>query len=321
MKRLFIIALSVLLTNLVFCKNLQSIQKPKIMVIPEEAFCINAGFFTMDAKGNKIPDYNKAMLNDDVLDVINTFENLMAEYNFPLTNLQQVLNDLKEESSFALSLQSKDDGEIVEDDLEKLSRVAMADIIVKIAPIVIPFGPQKQIKLRVSSIDCASRKALQSFGPIIKTSAGSTALLLKAAVTDNIESFASGLTSYFLDLQNKGREGTIIIKIADTCPLNLESDVVYNGEHGELSDLITLWVSEHSVNGAYSGNKTSRYGMKLEQVRFPLFGKGAFGREKALNMEDFVKSGLTQLLFNYGISVSIHPIGIGKVYITLGSLQ
>ena len=39
-----------------------------------------------------------------------------------------------------------------------------------------------------------------------------------------------------------------------------------------------------------------------------------------LSMEDFVKTGLVQLLGNYGISVSTHAVGIGKVYLTLGGM-
>lgn len=58
--------------------------------------------------------------------------------------------------------------------------------------------------------------------------------------------------------------------------------------------------------------------MKFDQVCFPLFGKAAFGRTKALSMEDFVKTGLVQLLDDYGISVSTYAVGIGKVYLTLG---
>jgi len=175
-----------------------------------------------------------------------------------------------------------------------------------------------RLELRVSSIDCASKKALQAFGPVTKTSAGSVSMLIKSAVTDNIETFALGLTNYYEDMLAKGREGTIIIKVADTCPHNLESIVNYKGEDGELADLIELWLSENAVNGAYTGSKTSRVGMKLDQVRFPLFGKAAFGRSKALSMEDFVKTGLVQLLGEYGISVSTHAVGIGKVYLTLG---
>lgn len=296
----------------------QKAQKPKVMVVPEEAFCINAGMYKMNSAGEKVADYNAAMRNDNVLDVINTFENLMAGYGFRLTNLQQTLDELKEDATFDNVLTARDDGMIVEDDLDKLSRVAGADIMVKVSPKISNYGPDLRLELRVSSIDCASKKALRAFGPVTKTTAGSISMLIKSAVTDNIETFALGLANYYEDMQAKGREGTIIIKVADTCPHNLESIVNYKGEDGELADLIELWLSENAVNGAYTGSKTSRVGMKLDQVRFPLFGKAAFGRSKALSMEDFVKTGLVQLLGEYGISVSTHAVGIGKVYLTLG---
>lgn len=307
-----------LISSLVMAQQDLKIQKPKIMIVPEEAFCINAGMYKKDHTGAKIADYKAAMLNDNILDVINTFENLMAAYGFPLTNLQQTLDELKEEDALDNVLMAKDDGMVIEDDLDKLSRVANADILVKVSPKLSNYGPERRLELRVSSVDCASKKALQAFGPITKTSAGSISMLLKAAVTDNIETFALGLTKYFEDIKQKGREGSIIIKVADSCPLNLESTVSLNGEEGELADLIEYWLSKNTIGGAYTGGKISRISMKLDQVRFPLFGKSAFGRTKALSMEDFVKTGLIQLLSNYGISVSTHAVGIGKVYLMLG---
>lgn len=313
--------LSILLVLMpTLCMAQQKMQKPKVMVVPEEAFCINAGMYKTNSAGEKVADYKAALHNDNVLDVINTFENLMAEYGFRLTSLQQTLDDLKEEAALDNVLTAKDNGLIMEDDLDKLSRVAGSDIFVKVSPKISNYGPELRLELRVSSIDCASRKALQAFGPITKTSAGSVSMLIKAAVTDNIETFVLGLNNYYDDMIAKGREGSIIIKITDTCPLNLESVVRYQGEEGELADLIELWLSENAVNGAYTGSKTSKVSMKLDQVRFPLSGKAAFGRTKALSMEDFVKTGLIQLLGSYGISVSTHAVGIGKVYLTLGGM-
>lgn len=294
-------------------------QKPTVMVVPEEAWCINSGYYKLDGNGNKVADYSRVMLDDNMLDIINTFENLMAGYGFLMTDLTQSLDQLKEEAALDNVLTSKDGGMVVEDDLDKLSRVAGADILVKVAPRLSDYGPERMLQLRVSSIDCASKKALLSFGPVTKTSAGSTGMLLRAAVTDNIQTFAMGLSNYFASLRQNGREGAIFIKVADTCPLNFESDVTYNGESGELGDLILMWLGEHTVNGAFTGGKTSRYSMALNQVHIPLFGKVSFGRARALSMEDFVKTGLVQLLGQYHISVSTHAVGIGKVYMTLGN--
>ena len=293
-------------------------QKPRVMVVPEEAFCINAGMYKQSTKGEKVADYIRALRNDDVLDAINSIENQMAAYGFQLTNLQQSLDILKEEATLDNALVAKDDGAIVEDDLDKLTRVASADILVKVSPKISNFGPQQRLEFRVSSIDCASKKALQAFGPVTKTSAGAANQMIRAAISDNIETFATGLLRHFDDMKKNGREGSIVIKIADTCPLNLESSITYNGVDCELSDIIEMWIAENTVNGAYTGAKTSRVVMKFDQVRIPLQGKSVFGKPISLSMESFVKTGLVKLLSEQGISVSTHAVGIGMVYLILG---
>lgn len=310
----------VILSLVTFCSTFAepTTMKAKVMIVPEEAYCINSGFYSVNFNGKKIPDYFKALQNDNVLNAINTFENLMASYGFTLTNLQQTLNELDNENALDNVLTSKDNAAIVEDDLDRLSRVAQSDILVKIAPVISRYGPEMRLDLRVSSIDCASKKAIQAFGPISKTSAGAISMLVKSAVADNIEAFAAGLARHFDDMNINGREGSIIIKIAESSPLNLESTVIYQGETGELADLIELWVSENTVNGGYTCSKQSRVSMKFDQVRIPLTGKGAFGRTMALSMESFVKNGLSKLIEQYDISVSTHPVGIGMVYVTLG---
>ena len=44
-----------------------SMKKPKVMVVPEEAFCINAGMYKLNHNGEKIADYKKAMQNNEQL--------------------------------------------------------------------------------------------------------------------------------------------------------------------------------------------------------------------------------------------------------------
>lgn len=111
--------------------NSPKAMKPIIMVIPEKAWCINQGF----VKDNdpKSPDYEKALLNDDVLNVITKMGGIMQERGYPLKNLQSALDELKNEEALDTSLKSKADGEIMEDELDMLTRVAQADILVNIA--------------------------------------------------------------------------------------------------------------------------------------------------------------------------------------------
>ena len=72
-------------------------QKPIIMVVPEKAWCINNGF--VKSSDPKSPDYEKALLNDDVLNVITKMGGIMQERGYPLKNLQSALDELKNESA------------------------------------------------------------------------------------------------------------------------------------------------------------------------------------------------------------------------------
>ena len=88
---------------------------------------------------------------------------------------------------------------------------------------------------------------------------------------------------------------------------------------GELNEVIDYWMNENTVNSAFSSNSKSKVRLMYEQVRFPLFGKGKFGgRQKALNAEGFIKS-IGTFLAQFGLSISVTPIGIGKAYVMIGA--
>ena len=61
MKKLLYLTISIFGLCSMVCAQQQSMKKPKIMVVPEEAFCINAGMFKLNHQGDKIADYKKAM--------------------------------------------------------------------------------------------------------------------------------------------------------------------------------------------------------------------------------------------------------------------
>lgn len=62
--------------------NSPKAMKPIIMVVPEKAWCINQGFVRED--NPQSPDYEKALLNDDVLNVITKMGGIMQERGYPL---------------------------------------------------------------------------------------------------------------------------------------------------------------------------------------------------------------------------------------------
>ena len=176
------------------------------------------------------------------------------------------------------------------------------------------------IEFRVTSVDAATSK--QIGGEVGRSSASNApiSVLLEEAVLGYMDNFTKSISRHFNDIANNGREGTIIFKIAEGCPLNMDSEVTYDGDSGELSELIDYWMNEHCVNGSYSQSSKSSVRLHFEQVRFPLFAKGRFGgKPRAINAESFIKP-ISSFLTQFGISTTTRPIGLGKVYVILGGL-
>lgn len=296
--------------------NRPKARKPIIMVVPEKAWCINQGF--VNDRDPKSPDYEKALLNDDVLNVITKMGGIMQERGYPLKNLQSALDELKNESAMEMELTSKAGGEIVEDELDQLTRVAQADILVNIAFSRTSYGPRNLVEFRVTSIDAATNKQIGGETGRSSASGAPISMLMEESVLSFIDNFTNSIQRHFEDLATNGREGSVIFKIADDCPLNFDSEVSLNGETGELSEVIDYWLNEQTVNGSFTQNGKTRNRLSYEQVRFPLFSKGKFGgKSQAINMDGFIKP-IGQFLSQFGISVATTPIGIGKAYVVLG---
>ena len=222
--------------------------KPTIMVVPEKAWCLNKGY--VQANNPNAVDYSLALRDDDVLNVVTEMGKIMAERGFPLKLLSSALEALQTEAAMDVALVSKEDGEIVEDDLDKLTRVAGADILVNIAFTRTQRGPRNMIEFRVTSVDAATSKQIGGETGVSSASGAPVTVLLQESVLSFMDNFSAGIQRHFQNIVDNGREGSIIFKIASDCPLNFESEVEYNGDTGELCDLIDYWMSENAVNGS-----------------------------------------------------------------------
>ena len=292
----------------------QSAQKPVVMVVPEKAWCIQKGY-TSDGK---TADYHKALFNEDVLNAVTRMGAIMADRGYPLKLLSATLDEIENEAALDVALQSKDDGEIVEDNLDQLLRVANADILINIAFNRMKVGPRMQVEFRVTGVDAATQK--QITGDVGRSSASSApiAALVDEGVSGFMDSFSSQLMRHFQGLVKNGRESSIIFKIASFCPLNFESEVNLYGEKGELAEAIEYWLAGHAMSDNFTQQGKSRVRLAYEQVRIPLYGKAKFGgRQRAINAEGFIRP-IGEFLSDFGLSISTTPVGIGKVYVVIG---
>ena len=201
--------------------------------------------------------------------------------------------------------------------INRCRKPANADILVNIAFTRKSQGPRSQVEFRVTSVDAATQKQIGGHVGTSSVSSAPVVSLLQESVVGFMDNFTQRIMRHFEDVATNGREGTIIFKTASDCPKNFESMVTLNGEQGELADAIEYWLAEHAKSDNFTQQGKTRNRLAFEQVRFPLFGKAAFGRQKAINAEGFIKP-ISTCLGQFGLSVSTTPVGIGKVYVVLG---
>ena len=306
----------VLLVISVVSMGAQQAKLPQIMIVPDQGWCIRNHI--VDELGN--PDYRKALLNEKMSQLISAMGGIMSDpYGYPVKTLEDCMNELDNEQGLDMVLTSKGDGEIVETDLDKLTRVAKADILIKLSYKVDGYGPRSLIEYNVVAVDAATAKQIS--GNVGHSSASSAPMsdLVNEAVQGFMDNFCAKLNRHFNNMIEHGREGVVIFKMAEDCRYTFESDVTLNGETGELAEVIEYWLNEHTVDGAFNTTGKTRNRLSFEEVRFPMFGESKFGgKPKALDIRGFMQP-IDGFLAQFGISCSFHPSGMGKVYIVLGS--
>ena len=313
MKKQIVTFLAIIALSFLACFAQQA-KKPTIMVVPDKGWCLRNN--VVDATGN--PDYSKALRDENMAGIISAMGDIMAERGYPLKLLSACLDELNNEQAMDMEMLSKGDGEIVENDLDKLTRVAQADILVPLSYKVQPKGPFKVVEFNVMSVDAATSKQLS--GDVGNSSASSAPIpsLLKESVLGFMDNFCSKINRHFDDVAANGREGKIIFKMATDCSRTFESEVYLNGQSGELSEVIDFWFNENTVNSAYNIEGQTRNRLAFDQVRFPLFGNSKFGgKPKALDAQGFIRP-IERFLAQFNISCAFVPVGIGKVFVILG---
>ncbi|MDE6329182.1 MAG: hypothetical protein K2L83_00555 [Muribaculaceae bacterium] len=306
----------------VICIHADVARMPKIMIFPSDDWCKSKGYM-LDAK---TPDYERALNDVDMDSAVAVLGDKMAGDGFVMFSLKQELKQLHTIGAYDMAVTSKNDGLFEESARDQVTRNVGVDFIVELSLTNKPYGVRRAVEFKAQTIDAASNKILH--GDVGSSDASSAPIptLIRQVVNGFSTNFFEKIILAFRNIENNGREGSIIFKIADDCPLNFESEITVDGESGELADYIEYWLGERAVGGACSRKNKSRESLQYDQVRFPLFGKvaaGGFGskkgKEKALTMESFVAP-IAQDLKPFNVSVTTVPIGQGTVYVMLGGL-
>lgn len=217
-------------------------------------------------------------------------------------------------------LESSSSGAYVSESmLDKVKRTAKADIILDLDYTPMQKGPQRYISYNLRALDAYTNKIIAANSGVGNPSTSAPInLLLEEAVLNYMDSFCDQLMAYFNDMANNGREIVIKLKVWDTSDVNFEEEFEFEDEYLELTEIISYWMEDNTVNHAPSRTNATENSLTFEQVRIPLY-KERNGRQSALDARGFA-NGLRSYLKKepFLIESKIYERGLGEVWIIIG---
>jgi hypothetical protein len=236
----------------------------------------------------------------------------MADRGFPLKDMAAAIKTLESESAENALLTSKTGAGVAETPLERIKKVAKADIIMELTWTVNVTGPKKSITYTLKGLDAYTDKQVAgATGTGAPSFSAELPVLLEEAVLAHIDNFNAQLQTHFDDLFANGIEIIVRIKKFDSWPDDLEKE--YNGK--ELREIISDWMHDNTVQHRFSETDSGETSMLFEQVRIPLFDANG----KAMDAKSFLK-GLQTMLKTapYSITNKLMTKGLGQATIVLG---
>lgn len=247
-------------------------KKPTLMVVPSDAWCNKNGFMAdVDNQGMKmkIPDYRKALLNEELQMVIAKINTLMADRGFPMKDLQSSIKNLDLDNAEASVKTAKSGSSITESPFDRLKRAAKADIIVQVSYTISTTGPKKTVVFNLQGLDAYTDKQIAGAQGAGKPSfATEVPVLLEEAVLSQLDRFNTQLQKHFDDMFANGREITIRVRKFDSWDKDLDEEI--KGDM-TISELIEDWVRKSSVKGRFTTSEATENMMFFEQVRIPVY--------------------------------------------------
>lgn len=313
MRKSIIIIIAVFLNMAAFSQA----KKPTIMVVPSDVWCIQNNFSsTYDNQGvqETIPDYNRALQNDaNLLLAISKINSMMADRGFPLKDLQSVTKSVNQKNAEDNMIQSKTSGaSLAENPIDRLRRIAKADIIMQLTYTLNVMGPKYSITYNLQGLDAYTNKQIAGAqGTGKQTFTAELPVLLEEAVMNNMDSFCDQLMVYFDDIQENGREVIVDIRVFDNgSGFDLETE--FGGM--ELSEIIDDWISDNTVNHVFNKSDGSETFIQYEQVRIPLYKTNG----QQMDTESFVRELRKYLRDKYKIESKVMTRGLGRCILAIG---
>jgi hypothetical protein len=310
------LSLSLLLICISISTCFSQAKKPSIMVVPHNNWMSQNGFmdnYTIQGNNYTYPNYKRALIeNGDIINVIAKIGELMAERGFPLISLEKSLESLAAQEAEDAMLTSKTGSDVSESPIDKLKKVAKADIEMGIRWDIITQGPKKKVDFTILGTDSYTNQDIASASGAGEFAVGSTPVeLLREAVLSQLDNFNSQLQNHFDDMFENGRKVSIRVKVWGDWEYDLETE---DFGDDELGILIEDWISDNTVNNKFSTVDVTENMMFFNPVRIPLYnekGRAIDARRWANGLRKYLKN-------EFEIPSKLMMNGLGQATLVLG---
>ena len=324
MKRIYLFVITICLPVLVYSQNL----KPTIMVVPADIYMGNHGF--LDSEGQ--PDYEKAFKEDNKMRLaVSKLSEMMGKNGFPLVNLESQIKGLKNEDIRNQYDNEGDGGDIELSMLDQIFMSTQPDIRLDLDFELEGGGMKKKLLYNLQALDTYTFKSVSSVsgtGP--GTSSNDITTLLQVAIKDNMDNFNSQLTTHFHDMNAKGREIKIQVKVTSGAldeDIDMEAEFDYEeyDMDDELQYIIEEWFYLNAKSpegqegkGMFNIASSSSVQMKFENVRMSTVDS----RGRSQDAYKFI-SGLKKILKKepFNLNCSISRVGLGEAWLKIEGIR
>ena len=299
-----------------FAADFQGIAKPKMIIFPSDDWCKNEGY--VDKNGNI--DYDLALSDDNLRDMIAAFEGFMSKAGYDINNLRQELNEFKNSKMYDAAEEYGNEKAASMKDL--LSSTVNADMRIEFDYRVKDEAGKQFVEFNIGVYDAATNKSL--FSNVARGTAvyGDAQMVnqLKEAIQNIQDSFLSQINEKFAVMAREGREIVVICDRFQSCSTSFNT--VFDGD--KLSLLINDYIESEVVEGTgFSTDQASANKLKFSQVHIPLYKEKKNKRTGKTTMVAQYARDFGEGLASYITEITSEPCrveqrGVGKVFITMG---
>lgn len=288
--------------------------RPTIMVIPGDNLLKRYGALSIekiDGINSNIYDYNKYLLaNPDNKAILSVIAENFIDNNYPVQDLEQTLKQIRTQEAIDLA------DNIAKDAKTQLLTVAQPDLIIEL-----DYSKNMNMRGNMSATYSYTINVIDPYTNTVIATATQSELkgdnaqeALSKPLKTNLRKINTDIIKSFSDIQKRGRNITVRVNVASSCPFSLEDRSIARESY---ADWIVDYIKTHTVKGAYKLQRNTAKELYFVNCRIKLLNEDG----TQYGVYDWARDMSRALYSNLGVECSNKSQGLGEVVITINGLK